>query len=358
MAEIRITNCHVHTFTDAHVPRCFPHPLALPFRVVPGLARATAFAFALIGQERMSDWASRLVQFRETGAARRQADILARVRRAYPSDTRFVVLPMDMAHIGYGKVRKPLAAQHDELAALASESEGRVIPFATVYPDAPESVAEARRAIEVLGFRGLKIYPRLGFPPDHRALMGTLYPLLAERNLPVMSHCARGGVRGRHVPAGRADRFTDPRAVLSVLDAFPALRLCLAHFGGHLDWATWIRDGLDPDDAEARRKNWLSSVLDLLRSGDHPGLYTDISFTLFAHPEWTPFLKVFLEDARVRQRTLFGSDFYMTRRVEHSERAVSVRLRDALGEETFREIAETNPARWLGEIPPADVPGR
>jgi hypothetical protein len=39
----------------------------------------------------------------------------------------------------------------------------------------------------------------------------------------------------------------------------------------------------------------------------------------------------------------------MTRQVETSEREVSVRLRQTLGEDTFRAIAETNPERWLGE---------
>jgi len=352
MADPEITNCHVHTFTDRHVPWLFPHPLALPFRHVPGLARLATFGLSVIGQERLADVTERLVRFRETGASWRQADVLAEIARQYPAGTRFVVLPMDMAHSGWGRPQATLRDQHDELAALAAESEGRVVPFATVDPRARESVAEARRAIETLGFRGLKIYPRLGFPPDHPALVDELYPLLLERDLPVMSHCSRGGVQGRGVTRARADRVTDPRAMLPVRDRHPRLRICLAHFGGQTDWAAWIRAGLAPDDLDARRENWLASIRDLLRTEADDagaGLWTDISYTLFARPGWAPILKVFLEDDAVRARTLFGSDFYMTRQVEASERAVSIRLRHTLGERWFREIAETNPRHWLGE---------
>jgi hypothetical protein len=60
---------------------------------------------------------------------------------------------------------------------------------------------------------------------------------------------------------------------------------------------------------------------------------------------------MFLDHPRVRARTLFGSDFYMTRQEALSERAASVRLRAGLGETLFRQIAEVNPEVWLGERP-------
>ena len=40
MSEIRITNCHIHSFTTAHVPRRFPHALLLPFKRFPVAVRA------------------------------------------------------------------------------------------------------------------------------------------------------------------------------------------------------------------------------------------------------------------------------------------------------------------------------
>lgn len=351
MADLRITNCHTHLFTTAHVPRWYPHPVVAPFKRFPWLVSATQGLLSLVGQERWADVVGRLGRFQKAGNVEMQADVLRGLLPQYPKGTRFVILPMDMAHIGHGPVEADLRMQHDELSELAADPElgPLVLPFATVYPPEPDSVAEARRAIEDLGFRGLKIYPRLGFPPDHPALMQELYPLLRERNLPVISHCARGGVQGRALPLALADQYTDPRAVLPVLETFPELRFCLAHFGGQVDWRAYVEDGIDPLDPEARRRNWLASVLDLLRSGEWPGLWTDISYTLFHFDEFVPFLKVFLAEDAVRSRTLFGSDYYMTRQEQLSERAVSFRLRDALGEDWYRQLAETNPEIWLGE---------
>ena len=57
---------------------------------------------------------------------------------------------------------------------------------------------------------------------------------------------------------------------------------------------------------------------------------------------------------RLRARTLFGSDWYMTRKEALSEREVSIRLRVALGP-VFERIAVENPRAWLG--PALDASG-
>ncbi len=351
MADIRITNCHIHTFTNRHVPSLYPSALLWPFRQVPGLVAALAWAARALGQEHWADTLGRLGRFQASGDVWRQREVLDAARRQYPAGTRFVVLPMDLGMIGYGGVAAGIAAQHDELAAMAAAPglAGLVIPFATIFPDRPGGAAEVRRCIDGLGFRGLKLYTRLGYPPDHPVLMREVYPLLAERGLPVMAHCSRGGVQGRHVVRARADRLTDPAAWVPVLDAFPALRVCLAHFGGSADWRAYIDDGLDPDDPAARAANWQVAIRDMIGSGRWPNLWTDISYTLFDFERNLPFLRVFLADETLAARVLFGSDYYMTAQETLSERAVAFRLRDGLGEALFRQIAETNPAVWLGE---------
>lgn len=351
MTDLRITNCHIHTFTTAHVPRWYPHPLLAPFKAAPFAAKGLAVLLDLIGQERRADYLHRLHRFQEAGSGVAQEDIFQSLLPSYPGNTRYVVLPMDMSQMGFGLVRKDIAQQHDELARLAHHPlyGPQVIPFATVVPGKPGSVAEMKRAIDDLGFRGLKLYPRIGYAPDHPELMEEVYPYLLERNLPVLSHCARGGVKGRKLDLARADQYTDPRAFIPVLEAFPDLRVNLAHFGGLADWQSYVDEGIDPHDPDARTANWLASILDMLKSGDHPGLYTDISYTVFNFSAFLPFLRVFLEDNRIAEKVLFGSDHYMTKQERLSERAVSFGLRDALGEGLFRQIAETNPERWLGE---------
>lgn len=356
MPERRITNCHVHSFTHRHVPMLYPHWAVWPFKKVPGLVRLVAFLcrpfFPVVAET-----LDRLHRFQEEAGAETQGELLEKVRRHYPSNTRFVVLPMDMEGIGHGPVRAGLAAQHDELAALAAREDlkGLVLPFATFNPARGQAgVDEVKRMVEGHGFRGLKIYPRLGFPPDHDLLMTQLYPFLQERGLPVMTHCSRGGVQGRGVVTAAGDRYTAPQAYVPVMEGFPRLRICLAHFGGAADWRAYVEEGMPPGDAEARRRNWQVAIRDMIGSGKYPGLWTDISYTLFHFDDNLPFLKLFLEGTgdkaeRLRRRVLFGSDYYMTRQERLSERAVCFRLRNALGEDLFWRIAQVNPEVWLGE---------
>ena len=350
MSDIRIVNCHVHTFLSRHVPRQFPFRGAGLFRRMPWLIRLLAKFANWGGWEGLGGVLDRLYQFQQQGERETQAEILDDVKRHYPSNTRFVVLPMDMENIGYGKVPVGLREQHDELYRLRLDPRylGSVIPFATVNPNAPGSIDEGLRAIRELGFEGLKIYPRLGFPPDHPDLMQRVYPEVEARGLPVMTHCSRGGVQGRYVCNYMADRYTSPDAYLTVLRAFPRMRLCLAHFGGQRDWRAYTRGVAPFGDA-----NWQVRIRRMLADREtYPNLWTDISYTLFHFDEYIPFLRMFLtredeETARLRERVLFGSDFYMTRQEELSEREVCFRLRNALGEEIFRQIAEENPVRWL-----------
>lgn len=181
--------------------------------------------------------------------------------------------------------------------------------------------------------------------------MDEVYPLLAERNLPVLSHCSRGGVIGRGIAAAQGDAWSSPMAWAPVRDRFPALRICLAHFGGMADWRAYVDEGIDPRDPDARSANWQVCIRGMIEGGDWPNLWTDISYTLFQFDDFIPFLRIFLENDRLAGRVLFGSDFYMTRQESLSERAVCFRLRAALGEAMFRRIAIENPAVWLGELP-------
>lgn len=345
MSRIRITNCHVHTFTDRHVPARYPHLVVMPFKRAPWLVRGLAGLARLAGQEAAAASLRRLHRFQRAAGAADQAEIFAELVAQYPRGTRFVVLPMQMAGIGHGRVRAGLAAQHDELAALAAAHPGLVIPFATCDPRLPGAAEEVRRCLEMLKFRGLKLYPRLGYAPDHPVLMREIYPLLNARGLAVVSHCSRGGVTGR-LPRAQADEFCAPQAFAPVLRAFPQMQVNLAHFGGQSEWEAYIVEGLNPYAPQAAG-NWLIALREMIESGAFPNLWTDISYTLFQSDAFLPFLRLFLDHPALRARVLFGSDFYMTRQESLSERAVAVRLRAGLGEDLFRQIAETNPERWL-----------
>lgn len=350
MDDFPITNCHSHSFTSRHVPRNYPSILVRPFKSRPNLLRFIGLVARILGRDRFADAIRRLHRFQLEGMKGRQSAIIDAMRAHYPSATRFVVLPMDMSAIGFGAPEADLRSQHDELAAMAADPKyrGKLIPFATIHPDAPGGFAELKRAVEVLGFKGVKLYPRLGFPPDHPVLMKQVYPFAVKHRLPVMTHCSRGGVTKKGLDQTLADRLCEPTAYLPVLRAFPDLKLCLAHFGGLSDWRDYInaentRSSFNPS------RNWQVMIREMICCGEFPNLYTDISYTLFEFEDLVPFLKVFLSEKQLLKRVLFGSDYYMTRQEVLSERAVCIRLRVALGETLFRQIAETNPAVWLGE---------
>jgi hypothetical protein len=176
---------------------------------------------------------------------------------------------------------------------------------------------------------------------------------------------------GQRLDLSRAElllRFTDPDAYRPILDRHPQLQICLAHFGGARDWDAYLNR---PRGEEVQKKflgpgvvrealqstgllekpiegtSWLRKIVQMLRDG-RQNLWADISYTVFADEEFVYLLKVLLTDDLVRRRVLFGSDFYVVAGARLEERRRSVRIRAVLGEDVFREIAETNPAKYLG----------
>ena len=89
-----------------------------------------------------------------------------------PRSTADVLAMMDMAGIDQqvvmtidGLFHDPVAG-NDALAAQTAEAGGRLIPFCTVDPYDEGAVAEVRRCVEDLGFRGVKLHPWWqGFSP-------------------------------------------------------------------------------------------------------------------------------------------------------------------------------------------------
>lgn len=121
------------------------------------------------------------------------------------------------------------------------------------------------------------------------------------------------------------------------------------HFGGAGDWSAYLNHPWHADsEGDKAKMSWLAKILDLIRDGKHPSLWTDISYTLFPDDEYVYLLRVLLSDERVRSRVLFGSDFL--RCGERGARGETPSGSGAvLGEDVFRTIAEVNPTKYLGE---------
>jgi predicted TIM-barrel fold metal-dependent hydrolase len=86
----------------------------------------------------------------------------------------------------------------------------------------------------------------------------------------------------------------------------------------------------------------------------YPNLYTDISYTIFMprirglYIDLVDYLKVLLSSPNIRESVLFGSDYYMVEQEEITEKESSILLRSRLGEDLFKQIAYTNPKKFLG----------
>lgn len=375
-----IFNCHVHIFTNQHAPQNFlmMHPYIkwewlsrllmyfvrrdkLSKWLIKQLNRLGRFSTFLTGEpsmfDELADTFERGRRLFVAGSKPEQIDVLRKIAGQYPSTTQFIVLPMNMHHMGLGDVPISIDRQHEVLEDLATNSEfaDQIIPFFAVDPRQDNIFADVEAAFSGADpvFKGIKIYPSLGYKPNDPRLM-KIYAFCECKGIPVMAHCSTGGVwqKGFNMPDRRD--HNQPSNYKQILDCFPELRLCLAHFGGGEEWRSHIARQEDPDECH---EAWVRTIADMIRSGNYPNLYTDVSYTIFEQPkrngnrfDFIDYLNVLLEHPRIRERTLFGSDYYMVEQEDISEREVSILLRSRLGRDLYFQIAHTNPIEYLGTI--------
>jgi len=307
------------------------------------------------------DLIERYINFVEVTLQGGQAGVLDKLKGFYPNgtvdQTKFIILPMDMEHMMAGKVKVDIDQQHEELDKLVQAGEP-VIPFIGTDPRRKDIAAFVVKWHE-RGFKGIKLYPPLGYYPNDSRL-DEVYRYAVEHKLPVMAHCSRGGVHVKKVtsemvnepnPLGRkvtkqkakdfSDLYTDPANYDPIATKYPELKICLAHFGGGDEWDDYMETPWTPNG----KMSWFSVILDLMRK--HDNIYADISSTLYQGSGRIDLLKLILQDPKIRERVLFGSDYYMMERVKPLERKRSIEIRSQLGAELFEQIAFTNPERYL-----------
>jgi predicted TIM-barrel fold metal-dependent hydrolase len=333
-------NCHIHTFIVLDNPEDF-----LPFKLIKWLARRKNnfgkwLAVHLTwGNTRIL--VKRYIRFIDIGKLENQRLILEECKKSYPAGTMFAVLPMDMAFMAAGEVPRPYKEQILELADLA-DIDKTIIPFVHIDPRRAEYIDIFNMAMQ-RGFKGLKIYPPLGyFPYDLK--LDEIYKYCQENNIPVIAHCTPGNPvhwRGSKkdlfkmlepckfpiIGKSKAElcaNFTDPRGWEIVMNKFPKLKVCCAHYGSGREWDDILKD--------------------LMRR--YENFYVDCSFTMY-NPEFWPAMKVLLRtDEEINGSILFGSDYYMVA-VECEEKQFSINMRADFGEDLWDQITVRNPARFL-----------
>ena len=173
-------------------------------------------------------------------------------------------------------VIQPVATKPSQVAGIndwaASVRSEHLVPFGAMHPELENPAAEVER-MAALGLRGMKLHPEhQDFAPDEPRL-APIYEAAVRHNMTVFFHA---GADELHETV----RGT-PEAFATILDAFPEMRVVLAHLGGYRVW---------------------NHVAEILVGRD---VYLDTAYTLGHLPD-ADFVEIV--PAHGAERVMFGSD--------------------------------------------------
>ena len=202
-----------------------------------------------------------------------------------------------------------------DLEALAMKYPGQVHPFLAVDPrrigimKLVEMKINKGKGI----FRGVKIYPPLGYLPTHPNLE-PIFDYCEKYDIPITLHCSPGGMQNfretNYVRSWTGDNhwedfkslfgnkscfYTAPEKWLPILTRWPNLRINFAHFGGG-------------DQLALNETDWMKSIIKMI--GQHRQVYTDISYhTKKELPG--KILEIIGQNECLTEKVMFGTDYIM-----------------------------------------------
>ncbi|XOV92698.1 MAG: amidohydrolase family protein [Bacteroidota bacterium] len=277
----------------------------------------------------------------------------------------FNVLMMDMS--GIWNVKAKIRTVEEQMIALASFRDhhpDKILPFVALDPRTNDNMEELFvKAFKEYNYFGVKIYPSLGYLPSHPRLMN-IFDICEQKNIPVTTHCSSGKTRasskeidvvwieyenGKQVEKNarkvfddhKADTYKDyfngPERWLPVLQAYPRLRLNLAHFGGEGEWEK---------QKKGKPNTWIPTILDILKDNKYPNVYSDFSFTnSFKHYNHT--MKDWMQQhAHVRDNILHGTDYFLTATERPLERTLK-KFFKVFSKDEVRKMGVENVKKFL-----------
>lgn len=250
-----------------------------------------------------------------------------------PENAGIVALAMDITRSDL--FEEQFVNQLEETAVAAAHYSGRIFPFVAVNPNRPNHYAIMERALTKLQFKGIKLYPSLGYDINSPA-MRRVYTYCQANGVPLLMHCNPGGFyyARKYIPN------SSPEYWHAILSDFPELKICFGHFGGGGDLTGAQLPG---------EGTWAGMILSLMEKW--PGVFTDTSYHEEpmvggrAEANYFTNLQTLLQRETVRERILFGTDFFMIRARLKDKNYWSY-FEDHLGAD-FETIAEVNPQRYL-----------
>lgn len=335
-----IYNVHIHVFNNACAPKRFLEVahlgVAAPAMKMFLETRVGQFAIQSIKKlfKKSGGKLSKMASFASIGISSSQKDIFNTVAEIYPKDTRFVVLTLNMDFMGGGPCEVDFQTQIDQVIDLRRLHPDTVLPFLCVDPrmgDAETVLQFVQKYVgEALPFIGIKVYPALGYLPNHPHLM-PVWQYCTDHQLPVMTHCTPTGVfflgdletgmlydqktfkypiDKRKYNAENTDVFLEPAAWAKVFEKHPQLKVCFAHMGGISEMK------------KSEADNWFAQIKKLMQQ--YANVYTDVSYSLADAGVW-PQITEMLTHEIMGKKVLFGTDYYMTEQ-EDGERNLAYKL--------------------------------
>lgn len=344
-------NTHTHIFNVPCVPDAFITNYKFP-QAVSGIIRKAVhkklLRKILLGLLKSIPFSIGGVQLRryaalvEVAINKYQDEVFETLSSNYPAHARFVILTMNFDFMT-GEAPQGNYNLYDtqlhEVLEVKRRFGDKVLPFLFIDPRMGEE--ECMRQLNFYfdpnnnrGMVGIKLYPSLGYYPFHPA-MEPVYAFAEKHQIPIITHANKDGgayYAGRFSRQMMSYNSFNPTAVTSnflnaelmpfpenkgsrhyanimmhpltyydVLNKFPKLKLCLAHFGGD-------DEILDQDKPESKN-NWTKAIKRLMLEFDN--VYTDVSFMLI-NKKANEQILADMGNVKLNRKILFGTDFFMT----------------------------------------------
>lgn len=220
--------------------------------------------------------------------------------------------------LALGEAETSIQGQLEAVGRIVARRPDRLAAFVGVDPRRPEAIDLVRTALDDWGYKGIKLHPGAGFPPNPDTV-GPLVELAAERSLPVMVHT--GPAFGP-----LTSRYCRPYDLDEILTAFPETPIIAAHLGGGwLDQLAWL----------ARAK---------------PNLYSDVSLhqtILRIDPDRFRADLRFALDMFGPTRLLFGTDHPFGDRITPGDRFIRAVREQPFASAEIKALLGANAARLL-----------
>lgn len=241
-----------------------------------------------------------------------------------------------------------------QLRDMAAEEGIQLYNFVAFDPKRPNGLDIVKKAVDELGFAGVKFYPPMGYRPFYDPTnpdttvnekiwwtnIQELFDCCIERGLPVFCHCNNGGFEAKKKK--NSGENANPKFWWQLLEEkkYKNLKICLGHAGGGYGWFSPIQtsdimnpEDIDPknilDDTGLQEKNWNNSYAAMVYRlcVEYPNVYCDFSYLdEMVPPEGDTDLseekpaaeileirlkKLFAAQPEFKKKVFYGSDWHM-----------------------------------------------